>query len=573
MPIHNSDIADMFEEMADLLEIQDANPFRVRSYRNAARTVSGLSRSLTDMVDEEEDLTELSGIGESLADKIVQVVETGHLKQLEELEKEVPTGLRSMMRVEGLGPKRTSQIWKELGVETLEELKAAAETGRIRELEGFGEKTEQNILEGIERAMAGEERTRIDVAEERAEAFLEYLRELDTIDRVIAAGSYRRRKETVGDLDILVSCDDNETVMDRFVDFEDVTDVVSRGETRSTVHVRPEFQVDLRVVPDESYGAALHYFTGSKAHNIAVRQRGVDRDLKINEYGIFEGEDERVGGEEEEEVFDAVDMDFVPPELREDRGEIEAAADGELPELVTLDDIRGDLHSHTTATDGRDDLEEMAEAAKSYGHEYLGISDHSKAVTVAGGLDGDELREQMEAIDEMNEKIDGLELLKSCEVDILEDGSLDLPDDVLEELDYTICSVHSKFNLDRDEQTERFIRAMDNPNCNILGHLTGRMIGTREAYALDVERILKAAAEGDVVIEINAQPKRLDLRDVHAQQAREIGVAIAINTDSHATEQLANIRYGVDQARRGWLEADNVINTQPLDELLAVFDR
>lgn len=569
MPVHNSDVAEMFERMADLLEIKGANRFRVRSYRDAAQTVSSLSADLADMVERGEDLTELSGVGDSLAGKIEQMVETGTVEQLEELESEIPPGLRDMMKVEGLGPKRVKTIWEELGAESLDELETLAREERIRELEGFGPKTEQNILEGIDRARVDRGRTRIDIAEERAEAMIDYLREDDAVDRVTAAGSYRRRKETVGDLDILVSCDEPEEVTERFVQFEDVVEVVSQGSTRSTVYVRGDFQVDLRVVPEESYGAAMKYFTGSKEHNVACRQRGVERDLKINEYGVFEGEDEeRVGGATEEEIYDLIDLEYVPPELREARGEVDAAAEGELPELVEVDDIRGELHSHTTATDGANELREMVEAAREFGYEYLGITDHSKAMTVAGGLDADRLRDQMSRIDALNGEYDDFRILKGCEVDILEDGSLDLPDDVLEELDYTICSVHSKFGLDREEQTARMVRAAEHPQCDIVGHLTGRMIGKREGYDVNVERVLEAAAEHGSVPEINAQPKRLDLKDIHVKQARELGLPVVVTTDAHSTDHFRYVRYGVDQARRGWLEADDVLNTRPVDELL-----
>lgn len=569
MPVHNSDVAEMFERMADLLEIKGANRFRVRSYRDAAQTVSSLSADLADMVERGEDLTELSGVGDSLAGKIEQMVETGTVEQLEKLESEIPPGLRDMMKVEGLGPKRVKTIWEELGAESLDELETLAREERIRELEGFGPKTEQNILEGMDRARVDRGRTRIDIAEERAEAMIDYLREDDAVDRVTAAGSYRRRKETVGDLDILVSCDEPEEVTERFVQFEDVVEVVSQGSTRSTVYVRGDFQVDLRVVPEESYGAAMKYFTGSKEHNVACRQRGVERDLKINEYGVFEGEDEeRVGGATEEEIYDLIDLEYVPPELREARGEVDAAAEGELPDLVEADDIRGELHSHTTATDGANELREMVEAAREFGYEYLGITDHSKAMTVAGGLDADRLRDQMSRIDALNGEYDDFTILKGCEVDILEDGSLDLPDDVLEELDYTICSVHSKFGLDREEQTARIVRAAEHPQCDIVGHLTGRMIGKREGYDVNVERVLEAAAEHGSVPEINAQPKRLDLKDIHVKQARELGLPVVVTTDAHSTDHFRYVRYGVDQARRGWLEADDVLNTRPVDELL-----
>jgi DNA polymerase (family 10) len=575
MPIRNADIAAMFEEMADLLEIQGANEFRVRSYRQGARTVDSLSRQLVEMVEAEEDLTELSDIGESLADKIVQIVQTGRLEQLDQLRGEVPAGLLDILNIEGVGPKRTEQLWQQLGVETLDELEEAAEAGEVRQLDGFGEKTEQNILEGIERARKGRGRTRLDVAEERAEPLLEYLRDGESVEEVVAAGSYRRRRATVGDLDLLVVCGDRESVMERLVDYDEVVDVASQGETRSTVRLRGGLQVDLRAVAADSYGAALHYFTGSKEHNIACRQRGVERGLKINEYGVFEADEEeqQVAGATEEEIYETIEMAYVPPELREKRGEIEAAADDALPDLVTVDQVRGDLHTHTDETDGRNTLREMVEAAREFGHDYYGVTDHSENLTVVDGMDAERLRAQMAAIDELNEEFDEITILKGCEVDILKDGTLDLDDEVLGELDYTVCSIHQHFRLGEEAQTERVLRAMENPNCTILGHLTGRLIGKREAYAIDVERILEAAAECGVLVEVNAQPQRLDLRDIHLRQASQLGVPVVIETDAHSTDHLRYIRYGVDQARRGWLEADDVANTRPLDDLLALFDR
>jgi len=570
MPVHNTDVAEMFDRMADLLEIQGANRFRVRSYRDASRTVSSLSADLADLVERGEDLTELSGIGDSLAGKIEQMVETGTVDQLEELESEVPLGLRDMMNVEGLGPKRVKSIWEELGAESLDELESLAREGRIREIEGFGPKTEQNILEGIGRARADRGRTRIDIAEQRAEAVIDHLRQLEEVERVVGAGSYRRREETVGDLDVLVVCEDSDRVMEEFVGYEDVVEVVSQGTTRSTVYLRGDFQVDLRVVPGESYGAAMKYFTGSKEHNVACRQRGIERDLKINEYGVFRGdEEERVGGADEEEIYELIDMEYVPPELREARGEVEAAADGELPELVEVDEIRGELHSHTTASDGGNELREMVEAAREFGHDYLGITDHSKAMTVAGGLDADELREQMERIDALDDEYADFTILKGCEVDILEDGELDLPDDVLAELDYTVCSIHSQFGLDREEQTARLVRAIEHPQCDIVGHLTGRMIGKREGYDVNVERVLEAAAENGCMPEINGQPERLDLKDIHVKMAREMGLKVVVTTDAHGTDHFRFLRYGVDQARRGWLGAEDVANTRSVEEFLA----
>ncbi|MFP3879819.1 MAG: DNA polymerase/3'-5' exonuclease PolX, partial [Dehalococcoidia bacterium] len=395
---------------------------------------------------------------------------------------------------------------------------------------------------------------------------LDYLSGLDGVKRVEAAGSYRRKKETVGDLDILVTHKKQTDVMKPFVEYEDVERVVSKGETRSTVVLRFGVHVDLRAVPEASYGAALHYFTGSQPHNIAIRKMGVKRGLKINEYGVFR-HDKRIAGSTEDEVYSHVDLPYIEPELRENNGEIEAAQKGKLPELVTLEDIRGDLHSHTEATDGRSSLEEMAKAAREKGYEYLAITEHSKHVTVAKGLDARRLGEQIEEIDRLNEKLDGIVLLKGIEVDILEDGSLDLPHHILKKLDLVVCAIHYKFNLPADKQTERIVKGIDNPYFTILAHPTGRMIGEREPYALDMERLMKAAKETNCFLEINAQPDRLDLTEVYAKMAKEMGIMIAVSTDAHSVNELNFMRFGVYQARRGWLASENVLNTRSWKEL------
>ena len=578
MPVYNSDIVDIFNEVADLLEIEGANQYRVRAYRNAARTVSTLSRDVSEMVRQGEDLTELSGIGEDLAGKIQEIVETGDLKQLEEIEQRTPPALSKMLDVAGLGPKRVQSIYEELGVTTLKGLRQAAEQGRIRDLHGLGEKTQQKILEDVERWSGEEERTRRDVAEERVEPLLDYLESMDQVERVEAAGSYRRKKETVGDLDVLAISDVGEEVIARFVEYEDVADVVSQGETRSTVIFRSGIHVDLRVVEERSYGAALMYFTGSKQHNITLRNMALDEGLKINEYGVWDTEggasdQTQVAGETEEEIYGLFDLPWISPELREDRGEVEAAQRGELPELVRLEDVRGDLQSHTTSSDGRNTLQEMAEAARDLGREYLAVTDHSAYIGVTQGLEADELARRVDEIDDLNEAMEGIELLKSIEVDVLEDGSLALPDEVLEKLDLVVFAVHSHFDLASDKQTERIIGAMDNPNCNILAHPTGRQIGGRPPYEVDLGRLMDAALERGCFMEVNAQPDRLDLDDVACRMAKERGLKLAISTDAHAVEELRFMRHGVDQARRGWLEARDVLNTRSWEELRELISR
>lgn len=572
MPIHNSDIAGIFSRIADLLDIKGENPFRIRAYQNAARTVGELSRNVAEMVAQEEELSKLPGIGKDLAGKITEIVRTGSLKFLEELETEVPPELLELLKISGLGPRKVKALHRELGIKTLAQLKAALREHKIRELEGFGEKTEENISEELERITGSEQRLKLIIADEIVKPLLDYLKKTGGVKKVEVAGSYRRRQETVGDLDILVTHRKDAGVMDRFVHYEDVKKVISQGSTRSTVLLKSGVQVDLRAVSEVSYGAALHYFTGSKAHNIAVRKLAVKKNLKINEYGVFKGE-KRIAGRTEEEIFDQVGLPFIPPELREDRGEIEAARDHRLPSLVTLEDIRGDLHAHTSATDGHAGLEVMAEAAREKGYEYLAITEHSKHVAVAGGLNAEELRRHLGAIDRLNRKLDGIVLLKGVEVDILEDGSLDLPDSVLRELDFTVCSVHSRFSLSRKKQTDRIIRAMDNPYFRILGHPSGRLINERAPYDIDMEQIITVAAKRECFMELNAHPDRLDLNDRYLKLAKELGVKIAISTDAHSTESLNYMRFGIWQARRGWIEPDDVLNTRKLNDLRKLFKR
>jgi DNA polymerase (family X) len=563
----------MFNRLADLLEVEGANPFRVRAYRNAARQVGGMSRSMADLIAEGKDLAELPDIGEDLAEKIGIIVRTGRLPLLEEVEKRTPAALSDLMKIGGLGPKRVQVLYRELGIESAEDLRRAAGQGLVRGLAGFGPKLEQTILARLAGpAGAAEKRHLLIEAEDIAEALTAYLAKTPGLKRITVAGSFRRRKETVGDLDILVTAGKGSPVMDRLAAYDEVAEVVSQGTTRSTVILRPGMQVDVRVVPEVSYGAALQYFTGSRAHNIAVRRLAGKRGLKINEYGVFE-DDRRIAGRTEKEVYQKVGLRYIEPELREDRGEIEAARRNRLPKLVTVDDIRGDLHCHTDATDGHDTLEDMVAAARERGYEYVSINDHSRHVTIAHGLDSKRLLAQVRRIDRLNEKLDGIVVLKSIELDILEDGSLDLPDDVLKELDFTVCAIHSKFNLTRRQQTERILRAMDNPHFNILAHPSGRLINRREPYELDLQKIIEAARERGCFLEVNARPERLDLTDEDCRLARDMGVKVAISSDAHSTGDLSLLRCGIDQARRGWLQAADVINTRSLPELRKLLRR
>lgn len=572
MPVQNKDIADIFNKMADLLDIQGANPFRIRAYRNAARNLSSLPQNVSDMIKEGGDLTRLAGIGNDLAGKIKEIVETGSLSQLEEIEAKIPSELNQLIKISGLGPKRVKALHRNLGVDNLKDLKKAAEKGKIQELKGFGRKIEQEILEGLQRMDGKEDRIKLSEAEQRARPLLTFLKKAKGIKEVVVAGSYRRRKETIGDLDILVTCKKGAKVMDRFTDYEDVRKVISKGKTRSSIVLRSGLQVDLRVLPQVSYGAALHYFTGSKSHNIEVRKLAVKKGLKINEYGVFKKE-ERIAGKTEKEVYDTVGLAFIEPELRENRGELDAARQGQLPDLIKLEDLRGDLHTHTKETDGHNSLEEMAKAAKDRGYEYMAVTEHSKKVAMAKGLDAERLKKQIKEIDRLNEKLEGIILLKGIEVDILKDGSLDLPDEILKELDLTVCSVHYNQNLPEKQQTERIIRAMDNPYFNILAHPTGRLINEREPYAVDLEKIMEAARDRGCFFEINAHPDRLDLSGQYCKMAKDMGLKVVISTDAHSLADLDFMRFGVDQARRGWLEAGDVINTRSWKQLRKILQR
>lgn len=572
MPVHNVEIAEKLGKLADLLEIEGANAFRIRAYRNAVRLVENLPRSVADMVAANEDLSELPGIGEALALKLKEIVTTGHLTALEKEEKQLPPTIGDLMKIPSIGPRRVHEMYDKLKIADLKALEKAVREGRLRTLDGFGEKTEAKILEYIEKKAQSGNRILLVTAEQLIESLLKTIQGVKGVKQVIVAGSFRRRLETVGDVDILATCADSAEIMRRFIGHEDVAEILAHGETRASVILRSGLHVDLRVVPKESYGAALHYFTGSKAHNIAIRSRGVKAGLKINEYGVFRGE-ARVGGATEQEVYAAVQLPYIEPELREDRGEIEAAEKGRLPCLVTLKDIRGDLQSHSTATDGRNSIAEMAAAARKIGYEYLAITDHSKHLTMVHGLNATRLKQQIREIDRLNAKFNGFRILKSSEVDILEDGELDLSDDILRELDIVVCAVHHLFTLTREKQTERIIRAMDNPYFHILAHPSGRLIGERDAYEVDLERLLHAAKERGCFLELNAQPQRLDLNDVYCRMARDLGVKLAMSTDSHNAGDLYFMRFGVGQARRGWLQKEDVLNTRPWEAVRKLLKR
>ncbi|MGW8310575.1 MAG: DNA polymerase/3'-5' exonuclease PolX [Thiogranum sp.] len=566
MPVHNEDIAAVFDEIADLLEIEGDNPFRIRAYRNGARTLRELGEDVRTLVERGEKLTGFPGIGKNLAQKIHEILDTGQCGALQKLRKQLPADLTELLKLPGLGPKRVHALYHELDIHTLEQLERAARDGLIQHLPGFGAKTEAHILEALQAHADTAQRFKLAVVGRYAEPLVEYLERAPSVKTVTVAGSYRRARETVGDLDILVIARDGRAVIDRFVAYDEVDSVLASGTTRATVMLRNGLQVDLRVVAVVSYGAALHYFTGSRAHNIAVRGIARKHGLKINEYGVFRG-NKRVAGKTEEEVFEAVGLPWIPPELRENRGEIEAARADMLPTLVETGDLRGDLHAHTRASDGHEPIEVMARAAKQRGLQYLAITDHSKRLTVAHGLDSKRVLAQIEAVEAFNAGEHGITLLSGIEVDILEDGSLDLPDAVLSRLDVVIGAVHSRFELSRARQTRRILRAMDNPNFTLLAHPSGRLIDRREPYDVDMSRIIRHARERGCFLELNAHPERLDLLDTHCQLAREEGVLVSINSDAHSTADFDNLRFGVGQARRGWLEKNDVLNTRPLTAL------
>lgn len=569
MQISNAEIAAQLEKIADLLDIEGGNPFRVRAYRRAARLVDELPRSVAEMLAAGADLDELPGIGPDLAGKIATLAQGGELPMLDELEREVPPGIAALLAIPGLGPRRVHQLHETLGIDTVAALTEAANAGKLRTVPSFGRGLEVKILRALASGAGAAPRTSIAAAEQIAKALLQDLWQADGVRQAEIGGSYRRRRETVGDIDIVVAAVPSQPVMKRLTGYEAVAEVVEQGPTRATVRLRSGLQVDLRVVPEQSYGAALLYFTGSKAHNIALRQIAIEQGLKLNEYGLHKGV-RQIAGRTEEDLYERLGLSYIPPELREGQGEIDAARHGRLPHLVSAKDIWGDLHIHTDAMDGRASLREMAASARARGYGYIAITDHSRRLGIAHGLDAKRLARQMDEIDRLNDGLKGFTILKAIEVDILEDGTLDLPDAILSKLDLVVGAIHSRFDLLQPKQTERILRAMDNRYFNILAHPTGRLINQRPAYAVDMERVMRGALERGCFLELNAQPDRLDLNDAHCRLAKSLGLKVAISTDAHAEPELGFMRFGVDQARRGWLEAADVLNTRPQGELLSL---
>ena len=568
--MNNDKIAKTLSQLADLLEFTGANAFRLRAYRNGARLINELPDSIASMISAGEDLTKLDGIGKGVSDKCHELVETGTLKQLEELLTEVPKTVLDLLNVPKLGPKKCAALFNELGIETLEQLKAACEAGEVRVLSGFGAKTEQAILDGIAIAAAANERILWAEADKIAQRLREHMNGCKQVKQLEFAGSYRRGKETVGDLDMLVTSSDSNSVMDHFGEFPDIGSVIVRGGTKMSVRLEDEFQVDLRVVPDESFGAALQYFTGSKDHNVKVRGRAKSLGLKINEWGVYKidgDEQEWIAGRSEADVYKTLDLPVFEPEIREARRELDWAESDELPKLITVKDIRGDLHMHTTATDGNNSIEEMAAAARERGLKYIAITDHSKRVAMANGLDEERLLEQWKEIDKINKKSkDEFVIFKGIECDILENGDMDLPDKVLAKADWVIASLHYGQKQPRAQITDRIVGAIENEHVTMVAHPTGRIINKRPAYDVDMEAVFQAAKSNKKLLELNASPYRLDLNDTHLIAAKLHGIPIVINTDAHRVRGFDDMQYGMKQARRGCLTKADVANSKTLKQ-------
>ncbi len=564
----NQEIARIFNEIADLLEIKNDNPFRIRAYRKAAQNIESLSEDVSEIIGSNRKLTDIPGIGKDLAEKIIEYVNTGKMQSYEELKAEVPRAILELMSVPGLGPKTAKMIYDKLGIDSIEKLEEAARSHKLQQLPKIREKTEKNILKGIEFLKKSKGRIPLGIAWPVACDIVKALSALKEVKKIDTAGSLRRCKETIGDIDILVVSDKPEKVMDVFTNLPSVSEVLAKGETKSSIRTKDNIQVDIRVVDEKCYGAALAYFTGSKAHNIRIREMAVKKGLKISEYGVF---DEKTGkflsGAEEKDIYDALGLPWIPPELREDTGEIESALKGRLPRLVETKDIKGDFHIHTKWSDGGNTIEEMVEAGRKRGYKYIAITDHTRALGVANGLDEKRVLEQIEFIRKLNEKNKDVVILCGVEANIGNDGMLDLPPEILRKLDIVVGSVHSGFKQDRETMTKRVVKCINSGLIHVLGHPTGRLLGERDAYEIDMGEVLKSAREKGVAIEVNAYPLRLDLTDINCRRAKEMGVKVVISTDAHWTEQMDYMALGVSVARRGWLEKDDVINTYTVDKL------
>jgi len=568
--MEKSAIAAVLDEIATLLELTGENPFKIRAYSNGARILETLTEDLDELIKTDK-LAEIPGMGEALVDKITTLRRDGVLPFHQKLKASIPPGLLEVIKIPGLGPKKVRALWVQLKVESIEKLKEVCESGQVAELKGFGAKTQTNILEGIKNRIAYGKRHRWSSAAQIADPILLGLKKLPQVKLAESAGSLRRGRETVGDLDFLVASSEPKPIMDWFVNYPGVKEVTAHGETKSSVRFENGLQADLRVVPEDQFYFALHHFTGSKEHNVAMRQRALSQGLSMSEWG-FKSLDEKKnapGAKNEEEVFKALGLKWIPPELREGAGEIEESEKNNLPSLIVFEDLKGVFHNHTTASDGDHTIEQMAAAAEKFGWSYLGISDHSKSSFQARGLDESRLAAQIEEINKVNQSGKfKVRVLSGSEVDILRDGSLDFTDEVLGKLDFVVASVHNLFTLDKDEQTRRIIKAIENENVDMIGHLTGRLLNKREPYEVDIPKIIDAAAANDTIIELNANPLRLDLDWRWWRGASEKGVLTSINPDAHDIDQLAYAAHGVRIARKGWLTKENVLNTRPLPEVL-----
>jgi len=574
--MENAAIAAVFEEMAELLEFRGENPFRIRAYRNGAKAIRDLDESVASILaDPSRNLASIPGIGKTLLDKTETLVATGQLPQLEKLRLEIPEIVIQMARIPGLGAKKAAKLQQELAIESLGDLRKACHEDRISQLKGFGGKTQQAILDGLAIAEAAAERIYWSNGDQLAKSIGKHMKSCETISRMEWAGSYRRGRETVGDLDLLIVAGNRDLAMDHFEAYAERSSTILRGDTKISIRVGKAFQVDMRVVDENQFGAALQYFTGSQAHNIHTRRLAKERGLKINEYGVFSQEDDRqVAGATEEDVYASIGLPWIDPELREDRNEFKWSANDSLPELIELTDVCGDLHMHTNATDGAATLREMADAAIERNLSYIAITDHSKRVSMARGLDAERLREQWKMIDEVRPEYDGrLTILKGIECDILEAGGMDLPDDCLEEADWVLASIHYGQKQPRDQITERLLGAIENPWVTCIAHPTGRLINRRPPYEVDMETIMQAAKRCGKLMELNANPARLDLNDIHLAAAKRMEIPVVISTDAHSIEGLDVMRYGIKQARRGGLSRQDVGNARPWPELQQLFKR
>lgn len=572
--MNNTEISKTLEKVASMLEFQGANPFRIRAYQNAGRAVGTLGDSVASIVEDDgQRLTDIDGIGKDLAGKIEQLVQEGSFPLLEELRKDIPESALDMIRIPGVGPKKAAVIYHELGIDNLDDLKKACEDEKIRDLEGFGKKTEQKILQGLTIAKASTRRVLWAEAESVVEELCEYLRkECRSIEKIVPAGSYRRRKETVGDLDLLVEAGDVEEVKKTFSHYHQTEEVLWKGEQKMSVRLQSEVQVDLRFFEKNSFGAALQYFTGSKSHNVQLRKIAKKKNMKINEYGVFQEEDDkRIAGKTEEDVYHSIDLPWIPPELREARKEFDWAENNQLPELIEENDLQGDLHCHSTWTDGSASIEEMAISAKKMGLKYLALTDHSKRVAMVGGLDKKKLMKAWDEVDSVNAKIKDFTVLKGVEVDILESGEMDLDDRTLEKADWVVASLHFGQGQTKQQITRRILNALENPYVRVIGHPTGRMLHQRNPYAVDLEAMMEKAKNENKFLELNSHPRRLDLDDHACAMAKRYGVKIIISTDAHSPEGLQARRYGINQARRAGLTADDVANTRSWKQLQKLF--